>query len=70
MPLIIAPINKILKVVKILTDKNLKNHLEGLGIKIDTSISVISKNDNSIICFINDTKLVLDNEIAQKIFVA
>ena len=70
MPLIIAPIGSALKVVKILTDFNMQNYLKSLGIAVNTSISVVSKTDSSIICLVNETKIVLDNDIAQKIFVA
>ena len=70
MPLIIAPTDRALKVVKILTDFNMQNYLKSLGIAVNTNISVVSKTDNSIICMVNDTKIALDNDIAQKIFVA
>ena len=70
MPLIIASTDVTLKVVKILTDLDMKNHLNSLGVTVETSIKVLSKTDKSIICLVNDKKVVLDNDIAQKIFVA
>ena len=70
MPIIIAPTGKDLRVVKIFTDDKVKKHLESLGITINSVISVISKSGGSIICLVKDTKLALDNNIAQKIFVA
>jgi Fe2+ transport system protein FeoA len=70
MPLIIAPIGQTLKVVKLLTDLDIQNYLKSLGITVNTNINVVSKNDSNIICLVNETKIVLDNDIAQKIFVA
>ena len=49
MPLIIASTDVTLKVVKILTDLDMKNHLNSLGITVETSIKVLSKTDKSII---------------------
>ena len=48
MPLIIAPLNKPLRVVKILADEKTKKHLESLGITINSELEVIS-NSSSIV---------------------
>ena len=55
MPLVVAPIGRELRVIKILTDEKTKKHLENLGITI---------------CSIKDGRLALDKSVATKIFVA
>ena len=42
MPLVVAPVGKDVRVVKILADEKTKKHLENLGITIDSVIRVIS----------------------------
>ncbi len=70
MPLVIAPIGKELRVIKILTDEKVKKHLESLGITIDSHLTILSHDGGSIICVVKDGRLALDNNIATKIFVA
>ena len=70
MPLIIAPINKELKILKILVDDKTKKHLENLGVIINSKIVKISKNGKSSICVVKDVRLALDENITSKIFVA
>ena len=41
MPLVVAPVGKDVRVVKILADEKTKKHLENLGITIDSVIRVI-----------------------------
>ena len=41
MPLIIAPLNVVLTIVKILLDDKTKKHLESLGITIDSKITLL-----------------------------
>ncbi len=70
MPIIIAPLNKELKIIKILTDEKTKKHLESLGITINSTIIVLSQSGGNIICLVKDGRLALDHNIATKIFVA
>lgn len=70
MPIIVAPIGKQLKVIKILTDDKTKKHLESLGITIDSELSVLSESGGSIILLIKDGRLALDKVLATKILVA
>lgn len=70
MPIVIAPINVVLKVVKILTDQKTKKHLESLGITIDSEITVIDQSGGSVILLVKDGRLALDSDIASKILVA
>lgn len=70
MPLVIAPINIDLKVVRILTDDKVKKHLESLGITIDSKIKILSQSGGSTICMVKNGRLALDSNIATKILVA
>ena len=70
MPIAVAPINRPVRVVKILADDKTKKHLESLGITIDTEVVVLSTAGGSIICKIKDGRLALDRNIAMKILIA
>lgn len=69
MPLVIAPANKLLTVVKILVSDREKKHLESLGITINSAITVLSSNGGNVICRVKDGRLALDKGIATKIMV-
>ncbi len=70
MPIAVAPINRPVRVVKILADDKTKKHLESLGITIDTEVVVLSTAGGSIICKIKDGRLALDRNVAMKILIA
>lgn len=69
MPLVLAPRNAQLKVVKILTDESTKKHLESLGITINSVMSILSSSGGSVICLVKEGRLALDRSISGKIFV-
>ncbi len=69
MPLVMAPMNVSLRVLKILTDDKTKKHLESLGITIDSELSILSQSGGSTICMIKDGRLALDRNVATKILV-
>ncbi|MGN1294776.1 MAG: ferrous iron transport protein A [Bacilli bacterium] len=70
MPLVIAPLNCELKIIKILLEQKVKKHLESLGIIINESITILSQTGGSVICVIKEGRLALDKDIACKILVA
>lgn len=70
MPLVIAPTNVSLRVVKLIVDDKTRKHLENLGILYDSAIEVISNSGGSVICVIKQGRLALDKSIATKILVA
>ena len=70
MPLVIAPINQELKIVRLLADEKTKKHLENLGITINGSIIVLSTSGGSVVCKIKEGRIALDRELSAKIFVA
>lgn len=70
MPLVIAPVNQEVRIVKILADDKIKKHLESLGIAINGLITVLSQSNGSVICKVKEGRLALDKNIAIKIVVA
>ncbi len=70
MPILIAPVNRELRIVRILTGEKTKKHLESLGITINGSITVLSSSGGSIVCKIKDGRIALDKDVSTKIFVA
>lgn len=70
MPLVIAPLNKELKIIKVLASEKLKKHLESLGIMENQMIEVISQANKSVIVKIKEGRIALDSDVASKIIVA
>lgn len=70
MPLIVAPLNKTIRVVKILTDDKTKKHLESLGVFAGADIVVLAASGGSVICKIKDGRMAFDRNLATKILVA
>lgn len=70
MPIVIAPTNKQLKIVRISADEKLKKHLESLGITVNGEITVLSQSGGTVVCKIKDGRIALDSELSTKIFVA
>ncbi|MBQ9900029.1 MAG: ferrous iron transport protein A [Acholeplasmatales bacterium] len=69
MPIIIAPLNQELTIMKIAASDKEKRHLESLGITVNQKITVL-KNDGNVICKVKEGRLALDRELATKIFVS
>lgn len=69
MPIVVAPIGKKLRVIKILTDDRTKKHLASLGITIDSELSIMAESGGSIIISVLDGRLALDKNLATKILV-
>ena len=70
MPLVIAPLDQDLTIIRILTDEKTKKHLESLGITIKAKIRVLSQSGGNVICLVKDGRLALDKDLATKIFIA
>ncbi len=70
MPIVLAPKDVELKVIKVLLDEKTKKHLESLGITINSKITVISSNNGNVIIKIKDGRLALNRDVASKILVA
>ena len=70
MPLVIAPLNCELRIIKVIANDKIKKHLESLGICVNEKITILSQSSGSVICIIKDGRLALDKNIATKILVA
>lgn len=69
MPLVIAPTNMDLVIIKILADEKEKKHFESLGIAVNQIISVISQTSGNVILQVKEGRIALDKNIANKIIV-
>ena len=70
MPIVIAPINTLLTVVRIALDEKNKKHLQNLGLIEQTKIKVISSSGGNVIIEVKGVRLALNRDTATKIFVA
>ena len=70
MPLIFAPCNVPLRVVRMYLDEKIKRHLENLGISVNSELEVLSVSGGSVIVRVKDGRLALDRDMATRIFVA
>ena len=70
MPIVIAPQDVELTIIKVLTDDKTKKHLESLGIVANSKITIISSNGGNIICNVKGVRLGLNRDVATKILVA
>lgn len=69
MPLVFAPLNAPLKIVRVAADEKLKKHLESLGIAQGSEILVMSLQNGSTVCKVKEGRLALDKEVSTHIFV-
>ncbi len=70
MPLLLAPIGREVRIVKIVADDKTKKHLSNLGVLVDGSITVLSSSGGSAVCRVKEGRLALDKNIASRIYVA
>lgn len=70
MPIMLAPLNEEVRVVKILANEKIKKHLESLGILVNSKLTVISSVNGGVVVVIGNGRLALDHEVASKILVA
>lgn len=70
MPIAIAPLNVVFKVIKVSADPKVKKYLESIGIVVNAIITVLSNTNGNVILELKDTRLALDKNVAATIFVA
>ncbi len=70
MPIVLAPTNQNLKVVRIAADEKVKKHLESLGITVNGELTVLSSSGGTVVIKIKDGRIALDSNLSTKIFVA
>lgn len=69
MPIVIAPQNRELQIIRISADDKAKKHLESLGITPNGNITVLSSAGGSVVCKIKDGRIALDSNLSSKILV-
>lgn len=69
MPLILAPQNVDLQIVKVAADDKTKKRLESLGITVWGTITVLNSCGGNVVCKIKDGRVAIDRQISSKIFV-
>ena len=69
MPIVFAPLNIDLRIVRVLADDKTKKHLESLGITVNGNVTVLSSSGGSVVCRIKDGKIALDSNLSTKILV-
>lgn len=69
MPIVLAPKNKELQIIRVAADDKTKKHLESLGITANGSITVLSSDGGSVVCKIKDGRIALDSGLSARIFV-
>ena len=69
MPLILAPIGREVRIVKIVAEGT-KKHLADLGILVDATVTVLSSAGGSTVCRVKEGRLALDRNVAAHIYVA
>ncbi|MBQ9485691.1 MAG: ferrous iron transport protein A [Clostridia bacterium] len=70
MPIILAPLNKELKILRVMTDEKTKKHLENLGVVKNGTLTVLSAGGGAVVCKIKEGRVALDSNISTKILVA
>lgn len=70
MPIILAPTNKELRILRVLTDEKTKKHLENLGLTQNGTVTVLSSSGGAVVCKVKDGRVALDRNISTKILVA
>ena len=70
MPIMLAPLNQEVKIVKILADEKTKKHLEDLGILVNSTLVVLSSVNGGVVVAVKNGRLALDHQVASKILVA
>lgn len=70
MPLVFAPKNVLLRVIKLLiNDEKTKRHLENLGILVNSEFYILSEANGDLIIKFKDTRLAVNKDTAVKILV-
>ena len=70
MPLILAPLETTLKIVKLAGDEKTKKHLENLGLVVGGELKVLSRTSGGVLISVKESRLALDGNLAGRIRVA
>jgi len=69
LPLVAAPLGGEVRVAKVAAEDKVKRHLENLGILAGQTITPMSDNMGNTVIRVKESRLVVNNGLAAKIFV-
>ena len=69
MPIMIAPLNQELTVIRITGDDKAMKHLRELGIVPQMKITLLSQEASGVILRVGESRLAIDKDIARAILV-
>ena len=69
MPIVLAPVNTELEIIKILADDKTRMRLESLGITAGGNVTLLSSSGGTVVCKVKDGKIALDRDLSTKILV-
>ena len=69
LPLVAVPLGGEVKVAKVAVEDKVKRHLENLGILAGQTITPMSDNMGNTVIRVKESRLVVNNGLAAKIFV-
>lgn len=70
MPIVLAPHNVELTVMRVGTDTKTKKHLQSLGVMPNGKLKIIASAYGNVIIEVKGVRLAMNKEVATKIFVA
>ena len=70
MPIVLAPLNKVITIRNVLVEEKTKKHLESLGIAPGREIIVLQISGGNVIVQVGNSRLALDRSVAIKIFIS
>ena len=70
MPLILAPLGREVRIVRIVADEKTNKHRANLGLLVDATVTVLSSAGGSTVCRVKEGRLALDKNVAAHIYVA
>ena len=70
MPIVLAPHNVELTIMRVGTDQKTKKHLQSLGVMPKSIIKIIASAYGNVIIEVKGVRLAMNKEVATKILVA
>lgn len=69
MPIVLAPVNTELKILRVIAEEKVKKHLENLGVVVNGTVTVLSSSGGAVVCKIKEGRVALDRDVSTKILV-
>lgn len=70
MPILLAPIDQEMTIIRIILDDKEKKHFESLGITLNSKVTVLENVSGNVVLLVKGSRIAIDKELATKIFVA